>query len=489
MGIWRDVLSALWRPASRIRRNIPTALPLRPTLFTRLILAFTVVPLITATPSLPRANGCPNESIRSGEVSALTLPDCRAYEQVSPVPKNLTDAAGEPGIVQASPSGPGIAFFAVAPLPGSPGSAAQAPTYLSVASPDRHGWLTQGLLPAAAPGSEEQIIGLTEDLANTILFAEQPTLAPGAQPAARNAYVEDNATASYQLLAANIGVEKLAFADATPGASRILFETTADLSTTNVAPAPGVTNLYEWNEAKPLGQRVTLAGVLPDNKAPLGGSVAGPGGPATAPRQPGGSTSEFYTQATISENGARVFFTDLETGIIYIREPEAERTVQVSAGTTPAYWLAATPTGSFVFYTQAEDLYRYNSAAQQREPITSGPASVQGTLGTSDDGRYLYFVATAKLASNRNGNGEEAEAGADNLYEWHEEPASHAVATTFIARLLGPNPESHQDEPDWRDYDRGPAESSGPSGGEKRLTPNSRRQRTPVQLSLTAHRL
>jgi hypothetical protein len=243
-----------------------------------------------------------------------------------------------------------------------------------------------------------------------------------------------------------------------------------------VAPAPGVTNLYEWNEAKPLGERVSLAGVLPNNEAPNGGSAAGPGGLAIAPKEPGGSTSEFYTQNTISEDGARVFFSDVETGIVYMREPETERTIQVSAGTAPAYWRAATPSGSFVFYTEGEDLYRYNVDDGQREALTSGAAGVQGTLGISNDGSYLYFVATGKLASNENGNGEAAESSADNLYEWHEEIATHTVATTFIARLLGPNAGLPQDEPDWRDHDEGTSEGGGPSGGEKssRVTPNGR---------------
>ena len=51
--------------------------------------------------------------------------------------------------------------------------------------------------------------------------------------------------------------------------------------------------------------------------------------------------------------------------------------------------------------------------------------------------RMLYFVATDRLASNENGNGEAAEAGADNLYEWHEEVATHTVITTFHHEVAG----------------------------------------------------
>ncbi len=431
------------------------------------------VAMLSVAAGLPaataRAEGCPNEQVRMEQVYGSRLPDCRAYEQVSPVDKNLTDAAGEPGIVQASPSGDGVSFFAVAPFPGTAGSGGQVPTYLSARSSSNE-WLTEGLLPEAAPGSDDQVVGLTEDLAKSVVLAEEPPLAPEEAPHGFEtpyAYVEYNAAGSYQLLAPNIGFEKLSFADATPGGSRILFETKAQLPTANVAPTPGATNLYEWNEAKPLGERVSLAGVLPNNTTPSGGSVAGPGGPAVEPKGPGGSVSEFYTQNTISEDGARIFFTELETGIVYMREPEVARTVQVSAGAEPAYWRAATPSGSFVFYTEGEDLYRYDVAAQQREALTSGAAGVLGTLGISDDGSYVYFVATAELADDRNGNGEEAESGADNLYEWHEETNTHRIATTFIARLLGPNVGENQDEPDWRSYDEGASEGGGPSGGER----------------------
>jgi hypothetical protein len=438
-----------------MREDLSTQLETRRgLLLTALTLVLTLVVGASWT-AKARAAECPNEQLRERDVYALRLPDCRAYEQVSSVAKNLTDAVGEPGIVQASPSGEAASYFAVAPFPGTAGSAGQPPTYLSMRSPSGDGWLTEGLLPAAAPGAYDQVIGMVGDLAKTILFAEGPS--------GRNAYVFDSTTGSYQLLASNLGAGgKFSFAGATPDGSRILFETEAQL-TENAAPE--AYNLYEWDEAT---GGVSLVGVLGSDEAPEGGSVAGPGGPAIEPLEPGGSTSEFYTQDTISEDGSRAFFTEASgKGAIYMREPEAKRTVQVSAGTEPAYWRAATPSGSFVFYTEGEDLYRYNVEDAQREALTSGAAGVQGTLGISNDGSYVYFVGMAKLASNSNGNEEEAESGADNLYEWHEDTATHAAGMIFIARLLGPNSRSTQDEPDWRDFDEAGSEGGGPSGGEK----------------------
>ncbi len=440
-----------------------------------LLTLMTVLVAVVSPASLARAEGCPNEQIRKEQVHAPRLPDCRAYEQVSPVEKNEVDAAGDPGLVQGSPTGDGVSFFAVTPFPGTPG-APQIPTYLGARPLDGDEWSTEGLLPEADPGqSGDGVIGLTEDLTKTILRAEEPlgSLVLGAIPGTPNAYVRDNATATYQLLAPNIGVEKLSFADATPGGTRVLFETKAQLT---ADATPGVSNLYEWDEAKSPGERLGLVGVLSSGKAPEGGSVAGPGGPAL-PLKPGGSASAFYTQNTISENGDRIFFTEASgQGVVYMREPEAEKTVQVSAGNEPAYWRAATPSGSYVFYTEGEDLYRYNVDGGQREALTSGAAGVRGTLGISDDGAYVYFVGTGRLASNSNGNGEEAESGADNLYEWHEDAASHTVTTTFIARLLGPNIGENRDEPDWRGYADLKIEASGPSGGEKssRVTPDGK---------------
>ena len=189
------------------------------------------------------------------------------------------------------------------------------------------------------------------------------------------------------------------FADATTADSRILFEDTAKELVPGVRDEQEVPYLYEWDGSRPPGRELSLAGVLPDGKAPVGGSVAGPGGPALG-RATGGATGGFYTQNTISADGSRIFFSDAGTGRIYMREPEAGRTIPVSAG--PAYWRAATADGSEVFYTEGEDLYRFDVASETREALTSGAAGVLGTLGIStENGSYAYFVATGVLAGNK----------------------------------------------------------------------------------------
>jgi hypothetical protein len=417
-----------------------------------------------------RAEGCPNEQLRGQEGAALALPDCRAYEQVSPVAKNFTDALGEADAVQSSPSGGGVSFFSRAPFPGVL-SATSRSLYLSTRAGGE--WLSQGLVPETIPRSlpghgSAFVLSLTEDLSVAIVDTEpglQAGLAPG-----RYSYLRDNATDSFRLLGPGIAT----FADATTDDSHIIFESGRQLLPNAAA---NVVNLYEWSGSRSAGEELSLAGVLPDGQAPIGGSVAGPGGPALGGAA-GGAMGGFYTQNTISANGSRVFFSDAGTGRIYMREPAAARTIALSAG--PAYWRAATTDGSEVFYTEGEDLYRFNvnrfaeskkpeseALAEAREALTGGAAGVLGTLGiATESGSYVYFVATGVLAANENGHKETAEASKRNLYEWHN------GETTFVARL---STEARYDEYDWRTfYSSHPGVA--PATGEKssRVTPDGK---------------
>jgi hypothetical protein len=416
-----------------------------------------------------QAEGCPNEQLRGQDGYALKLSDCRAYEQVSPVDKNFTDALGEADVVQSAPSGDGVTFFSDAPFPRVL-SATGPSLYLSTRAGGE--WSTQGLVPPTIPRSlpghgSASVLSLAEDLATAIVNTE-PGLEAGLAPG-RYSYLRNSATGVFRLLSPGIAT----FADATADDSRIIFESSEQLLPD---AAPDVVNLYEWDGNMPPGEELSLAGVLPDGKAPSEGSVAGPGGPALGEEIVGGATGKFYTQNTISADGSRVFFSDVGTGQIYMREPDAARTIQVSAG--PAYWRAATADGSMVFYTEGEDLYRFNvnrfeeskkpeqeALSEAREALTSGAAGVLGTLGISiKNGSYAYFVATVVLASNENDNEEKAGAGKVNLYEWHD------GETIFIARL---DAEGEYDEYDWRDF-YSPNFGAVPATGEKgaRVTPD-----------------
>ena len=360
--------------------------------------------------------------------------------------------------MQSSPSGDGVTFFSAAPFPGVL-SATGHSLYLSTRAVGE--WSTQGLVPPTVSRSQPEhgsasVLSLSEDLAEAIVNTE-PGLEAGMAPG-RYSYLRDSASGAFRLLAPGIAT----FADATADDSRIIFEVTLNSSCRSCAQ--DVVNLYEWDGGRPPGQELSLAGVLPDGKAPVDGSVAGPGGPALGGAM-GGATGEFYTQDTISADGSRIFFSDAGTGRIYMREPEASRTIPVSAG--PAYWRAATANGSEVFYTEGEDLYRFDVESETREALTSGAAGVLGTLGIStENGSYAYFVATGVLAGNKNGNEEEAETGKGNLYEWYD------GQTLFIAQL---DTEDLYDEYDWRGFYK-PNPDVAPDAGEKssRVAPDGK---------------
>jgi hypothetical protein len=417
----------------------------------RLLAAVAVIVSVGGTLAIAvPAKACPAETehVREVEPFASRLPDCRAYEQVSPTDKNTTDAAGDPGFVESSPSGNSVSYFSLVPFPEVVG-ATEFSTYLSSNGGDK--WSTQGLLPLTEPYAGPEVLGLTDRNDEAVVYVPEEEgllLALGAvartesKEVGGNLYLRNNLTEEYKLIAA--GVFGVNFADATPDGSRILFSAFLDEAqklggVTGPTSAP---DLFEWDRET---GAVSLVGVVAGG-APLGGAVAGTN------ENDGLNT---YDQNTISETGSRVFFSDLSEGEdrkVYMREPSANRTVEVSEG--DAQWRDATPNGSEVFYTENGRLYRFNvekfteskkpeheALAGAREEVTSTDAEVQGLVGISQNGSYAYFVAKEVLAANENGRDQKAEAGQANLYEWHE---GATTPISFIAVL-----NNFSDESDW----------------------------------------
>jgi hypothetical protein len=62
-------------------------------------------------------------------------------------------------------------------------------------------------------------------------------------------------------------------------------------------------------------------------------------------------------------------------------------------------------------------------------------AGVEGVTGTSGDGSRVYFVATGVLASNPDANGATALAGGKNLYVWSRDDAHPDGQTRFVATV------------------------------------------------------
>ena len=386
------------------------------------------------------ASACPVETVRAraGEPSAQQLPDCRAYEQVSPVEKNTTDAMGRPGFVQSSPSGENVTYYSVVPFPDIAGSS-EFPSYFSMRN--SVSWATQGLLPLVEPDANGEVKSLTDAGDETIVSVGREAgllLASGAKAGEGNLYIHNNVAGEYKLIAAGVGA--VTVADATPDGSRVLFtgiiEEGQELA--GVTDPTEVPYLFEWD--RETGQ-VSVVGVV-GGKTPEGGVLAGS-------NENGGENT--YGQNTISTDGLRIFFSERTGGEkVYMGEPDTERTVEVSAGA--AQWKAATPEGSKAFYIEGMNLYKFEVEGSKRTAITSGAANVLGLVGISADGSYAYFVAEGVIPGENEAN---AEAGAANLYEWHE---GVATPIRFIAKL-----DHFFDESDWQGFAHD--EPGGPAQG------------------------
>ncbi len=380
------------------------------------------------------AGSCPNEQVRIEEPYALALPDCRAYEQASPVEKNYADALGSVTSVRAGASGEAITLDSLGTFPLGAGSSGEGSfgagsagegssqlfsAYLSARGAE--GWPTQNLEPGVNPGGSASPLAVSEDLAYTFeLSSNEPPLSSeaGVVEGAQALYMRNNLTGAYRLLFQLAPGESASFffVAAAAGDSRVFFESANPL--VHGAPA-GVRNLYEWHAGQ-----LALVNALPGGAVSDGGAAGwrGPGAAEETVELPDHSPGQvsYLAENAVSEDGSRVYFTDLLNERLYLRESApggTGETLEVSRG--PAAWLAATPDGSQAFYTEDGVLFRFEvqggsgAGGGQSTALTPPGGEVQGVLGVADDGSYVYFAANGVLMSG-------GVSGAGNIYVWHE---------------------------------------------------------------------
>ena len=161
----------------------------------------------------------------------------------------------------------------------------------------------------------------------------------------------------------------------------------------------------------------------------------------------GGAFSEFSPSSfshAISADGSRIFWTDTNNGVVYVRL-DGSSTVQVSQGAAQ-FWTAST-NGGYAFYTEAGKLWRFDLEDQTRVELAGSSGGIQGVVGTNEageEGAYLYFVAHEALPSGDNGAKQSPIAGEDNLYAY-EPDSEHSGESkiSFIGTL------SSEDGNDW----------------------------------------
>jgi Tol biopolymer transport system component len=385
---------------------------------------------------------CPNDAVRSSV--ERVLPDCRAYEQASPPDKNGSDVGinGEqvPSFV-ASADGSAVAFETLGVLPGA--QSATLPNE-NLSRRGSSGWSTQPIGPPLYAGPDFGVVSFqffTANLRQAVLRTPAgPSLRPDDTGGAANFYLRDNDDGSYRTLSVlppsgqrAPALVSYQFAGASDDLRHILFESD-DALTPDAPPISPVPhhNLYEWVDGQ-----VRLAAILPDGTpAPLGGEAGSLGGASALTRS---------IVHAISVDGSRIVFgTPSETvpdgSQIYVRE-DGQRTLEASASrrtvpdlsapSPPIFW-GATADGSQVFFTSttaltndaavgSASLYRFDVAANTLTDLTvnSNPASpdavaVEGVVGISDDGSYIYFRDPGQYLPGQ------GVAGQSNLYLWHD---------------------------------------------------------------------
>jgi len=365
----------------------------------------TIFATYAARPVFP---ACPNDAFR---VSKSTLPDCRAYEQASPVDKNGSTIEGIRYIVEAAKEGGAVSFYLAGGIPGGSGSQSP-PVY--VARRSEGAWATHGLLPPPSFGSKTPILGWTPDLSQ--VFIEAIQLGSG------SAFLRSSPGGVPEKLVNYAESPIYAFVYATPDGSKVFFEAQgADLAP---GAASGRDNFYVWSQES---NAVQLVGVLPNGSTPSGGSFAGPYDFLEGDVTRGGSLASYYVEDThaVSEDGKRAFFT-IGGGQLYLRNgiggssvssehvSGSQRSIPDPLGTRPAIFMGASANGAKSFFLSSEKLTNESNTGPEPPPPSIGRAKLSNSnekneafipmtvaSGLAVLGEYVYWANSGAGAIGR----------------------------------------------------------------------------------------
>jgi hypothetical protein len=383
---------------------------------------------------------CPNAQARTEQPYGQALPDCRAYELVSPLDKGdlSAEAVDSRASVSDEPSGPEAAAVAYVsrgsfsePGQTEPQGSRKENRYLARREAD--GWSTQSLTPSSTAREAQRVafaeLLFTPDLSTGLLASEDtPLVKDGELAGYDNLYVANltSSPASYQTVT-NVnppGTQPYENATGayTPQAvgvstdlSHVFFQLHANLT----ANAEGnVEHVYDWT-----GGKLSLVDVPPMGTMFEHGAAAGAPGNFYEPE-------DGDTWHAVSANGLRVFFTAGEelggqpsaAGQLYVREnPEQEQspepagkctvssdacTIEVSAsqktngtgpegtdpnGPQPAYFRDANAAGTQVFFTSRAELT--NDANTGSDDTTANLYEYELSSAPGEPGKLIDLTA------------------------------------------------------------------------------------------------
>lgn len=393
---------------------------------------------------------CPNDPLRVA--AAAALPDCRAYEMVSPPDKEGGDIIAPINITgfenrlnQSSIDGDKLTYSSYRAFAGSK-SASYVSQYIASRTPA--GWSTEPLAEQRDEGffndarkTENEFKAFTPDLCRAWLLRESdPVLAPGAVAGFPNLYRRENCLGGYEALT-TVSPPNLAPKEFDPvlqgyaaDGSAAIFQVADRLTPDAIA---GKFQLYE---ARAGG--LSLVCVMPDGTPYPGDCSAG---------SPSGTATEFPNRSdtvrnAMSEDGSRIYWstTKGENGLgqIYLRLNGTD-TVEVSgkASSAEARFLQASPDGSRALFMIEDrtapitvlnhNLYEYDLGSETTSLIGG---KVLGVVAASEDLSRVYFVSEEAI-------GGEGTPGQPNLY------MNGDGTNTFIATLSGEDVRSEARNP------------------------------------------
>ncbi len=444
---------------------------------------------------------CPNAASRIGP--SASLPDCRAYELVSPVFKGGYGVLGIEGVAQ---NGESVAYYSPGAFAGAPAGISEAldsVTYLARRDPT--GWSTVPLMPPEALSNE--LVGaadLSPTLGTEIEQIRLPNLEDAAQEPNRVEYgihstEAPDVSSAWEPLG-GILLETLTKEPLIPGyvgASadfcHVVFENGESYGFGALLPAAkGVdTPLYELDRGcggEPAGLRLVAVNNEGEGKALSPSCLpelgTGPGysrAPTSFNAIAAGGSELFFTTCigTSGEGNRHQLFVRLAgTHTLEVSKPVGECTKLPCAGASErgsGDFAGANETGTVVFFTaplaagqsplvpgdvdRSENLYMASIGCREgkpgcgvaertvtsllqasHDPIAGQAAEVQGVVRVAPDGSRVYFLARGVLSEGRNALGLEPVRGADNLYVYEHDERYPAGHVAFVADLCsGPS--------------------------------------------------
>ncbi len=344
---------------------------------------------------------CENAALRVG--ASARLPDCRAYELVTPSDTNgrvptaalFGEGRSAPPFLLATVDGSNLLFGTEGgAIPGLGGGGFH-DSYL--ASRQAGGWRTEFAGLDAAQAHEPTEVGISPDHAYSLwaVAGGKGTLSGGEGSSALATYIRLPSGAVEPLGVGSLGVAPRAEGNLiSAGTGNVVFSVNAEASAEqDKLEAKATANAKSIYDRTP-GGPTRVVSLLPGDQTPADGESA------------------TYLGAA-PQAASVVFRLGGEGGSLYERVGDSE-TVKVTDG--PASFGGISTDGSRVVYVKGGDIFSFE---------VGGPTSAVGSGGKSTlvnvsaDGSHVYFVSPVVMAAGEaNGNGEEATVGAQNLYAW-----------------------------------------------------------------------